>query len=69
MKKFYLLAALALSYVEAVINVATIAGTAISGLTATTLNSNIGGSYTYSFLNDCIASTTLMVLGINNIYH
>ena len=69
MNKLYILGALALSNVEAVINIMSTPGAVISAVVQGGLNVNIGGTYTYAYTADCIASTTLTSLGINNIYH
>jgi hypothetical protein len=70
MNKLYILGALALANVDAYVAFATTAGTALTTLTAAlTSLSGLGGTYTYAFTADCIASTTLTTLGMNNIYH
>jgi hypothetical protein len=68
MNKLYILGALALANVEAYVAFVATAGTALT-ITIALASSGLGGSYTYAFTADCIASTTLTTLGMNNIYH
>lgn len=74
MNKLYILGALALSGARAYVNFLPAAGTALSPVLAAgpadTFNAEgLSGTYTYTYTGDCLASSTLASLGLNNNYY
>lgn len=74
MNKLYILGALALSGAHAYVNFLPVKGTPLTGVMApsTTLELNdvgMAGTYAYTYTGDCLASSTLASLGLNNNYY
>merc|ERR1719386_377902 len=74
MNKLYILGALALSGAHAYVNFLPTKGTAlapvIKAAAADTFNDlGMAGTYAYTYTGDCLASSTLASLGLNNNYY
>jgi hypothetical protein len=72
MNKLYILGALALSGAHAYVNFLATKGAVLTSITGspTTFNAEgLGGTYTYTYTGDCLASSSLASLGLNNNYY
>lgn len=74
MNKLYILGALALSGAHAYVNFLPAKGAALAPVLAAaaadTFNAEgLSGTYTYTYTGDCLASSTLASLGLNNNYY
>lgn len=72
MNKLYILGALALSGAHAYVNFIPTKGAVLTGILAPTLAFNtegLSGGYTYTYTGDCLASSSLASLGLNNNYY
>jgi hypothetical protein len=72
MNKLYILGALALANVEALLSLgatASATGTVSYALIYIAPTTGVAGAYTYTVSTDCFSAGTATNLGLNNIYH
>lgn len=74
MNKLYILGALALSGAHAYVNFLPTKGAALTGIlapsaTAEFNSEGLSGTYTYTYTGDCLSSSSLASLGLNNNYY
>merc|ERR1719386_148177 len=72
MNKLYILGALALSGAHAYVNFLAVKGTSLTAVDGPTSAFNaigLAGTYAYTYTGDCLASSTLASLGLNNNYY